>query len=61
MERNKKYESYKITVWFGSPVRRETLKGAQAFADRMEKKGKHGTVEGVWFDDQIHFDLLRKF
>ena len=60
---SKEYESYKIT-YRGShvPHRRETLKGANNFADRLLKQRKHGEIEGVWYNENgIQFDLIREF
>lgn len=58
----KQYESYKVVTYFGAPQRRETEKTAMNLADKLRKKGRHGQVEGVWFDkDGMHFDVIKTF
>lgn len=60
----KKYESYKISGMRFEPKRRETESAAKTLAEKLRKSGKHGTVEGVWYDEErgmIQFDKLFTF
>lgn len=56
-------ESYKIVVWYGRVMRRETENGALALAKRYEKKGLRVQVERVWIDPSkplAEFELIYK-
>lgn len=58
----KKYDSFKVVVNMGTPQRRETEQAALNLAQKLHKSGRHGQIEGVWFDDSgIHFDVIKKF
>ena len=58
----RQYESYKVVVKTGIPQRRETEKAALSLAEKLHKQGRHGQVEGAWFDESgIHFDIIKKF
>lgn len=54
-------ESYKI-VCGGMPKRRETLKGANALADKLYSQKKHGEVQEVWVTETgPEFKTIRTF
>lgn len=57
-----KFDAFKITADGLCPRRKVTYEAAERLAEIAIKKGRHGKIEAVWFDDHsIYFETIREF